>query len=83
MEPKSPSLPRTGFGSRLSRLRRSFRGTLVWYSFLLPPLLLILTFIGYPTLQTFRQSFFTRGMGNAETFAGLEHYGRLLTNQIF
>jgi ABC-type sugar transport system permease subunit len=87
MEPKSPSFrqdfARNDFGSRLSRLRRSFRGTLVWYSFLLPPLLLILTFIGYPTLQTFRQSFFTRGMGNAETFAGLEHYGLLLTNQIF
>jgi multiple sugar transport system permease protein len=78
MEPKS-SANRSGFGSRLTRLRR----TLLWYSFILPPLLLILTFIGYPTLQTFRQSFFTRGMGNAETFAGLEHYGRLLTNQIF
>lgn len=62
---------------------RKLRTTLVWYSFILPPLLLIAVFIGYPTLQTFRQSFFTRGMGNAETFAGFEHYGRLLTNQVF
>ena len=82
MEPKS-SPTRSDFGSSLYRLRRSFRGTLVWYSFLLPPLLLILTFIGYPTLQTFRQSFFTRELGTAESFAGLEHYGRLLTNQVF
>jgi multiple sugar transport system permease protein len=68
---------------RLRRLRDTFRGTLVWYSFILPPLLLIFVFIGYPTVQTFRQSFFTRGMGNAESFAGLEHYVRLLTNQVF
>ncbi len=82
MEPKSiPS--RSGFGSRHTGFGRAFRGTLVWYSFLLPPLLLILTFIAYPTLQTFRQSFFTRGMGNAETFAGFEHYGPLLTNSVF
>ncbi len=82
MEPKS-SPSRSDFGSRLYRLRRPFRGTLVWYSFLLPPLLLILVFIGYPTLQTFRQSFFTRELGTAESFAGFEHYGRLLTNQVF
>lgn len=82
MEPKSyPS--RFDFGSFFRRLRKSFRGTLVWYSFILPPLLLIFLFIGYPTLRTFRQSFFTRELGNAESFAGLEHYGRLLTNQVF
>ena len=49
MEPKSPP-SRSDFGSRpvsrFLRLRRLFRGTLVWYSFLLPPLLLILVFIG-------------------------------------
>lgn len=82
MEPK-PSPARSDFGSSLGRLRRSLRGTLVWYSFLLPPLGLILTFIGYPTLQTFRQSVFTRELGTAESFAGLEHYGRLLTSQVF
>ncbi len=62
---------------------RKLRSYLVWYSFILPPLLLIAIFIGYPTLQTFRQSFFTRGMGTTESFAGLEHYGRLLTNSVF
>lgn len=82
MEPKSSATSRD-FGSTLRRFAHRFRGTLVWYGFIAPPLLLILMFIGYPTLQTFRQSFFTRGLGKTESFAGFEHYGRLLTNQVF
>ncbi len=82
MEPRSHT-SRSDFGSFFRRLRKSFRGTLVWYSFVLPPLLLILVFIGYPTVQTFRQSFFTRKLNAVESFAGLEHFGRLLTNQVF
>jgi multiple sugar transport system permease protein len=64
------------------RIRRAFRGTLVWYLFIGPPFLLIALFVGYPTVLTFAQSFFRR-VGLREEFAGLEQYERLLTNGIF
>ena len=64
------------------RIRRAFRGTLVWYLFIGPPFLLILVFVGYPTVLTFAQSFYRR-VGTHDEFAGLEQYGRLLTNGVF
>ncbi|MHB1104599.1 MAG: carbohydrate ABC transporter permease [Devosia sp.] len=82
MEPK-PIGSKFDFGSTFLGLARAFRGTLVWYTFLLPPLLLIILFVVYPTLLTFRQSFFTRGVGDAEQFAGLRHYQRLITSEVF
>ena len=67
-------------------MRRAFssltRGVWVWYTFLLPPLLLILVFVGYPTLLAFRQSFYTR-TPEGQVFASTYHFERLLTNSIF
>ncbi len=67
----------------LSRLRRAFRGTLVWYSFVVPPLLLILIFIGYPTAITFEQSVFTEVPGGGQRFVGGYHFYRLFTSNVF
>ena len=81
MKPESYSNPQdSGF---VSRLRRAFRGTLVWYGFVLPPLFLILVFIGYPTAITFRQSFFTETPGGGEEFAGTYHFERLFESHVF
>ena len=81
MKPESYSNTQdSGF---VSRLRRAFRGTLVWYSFVLPPLFLILVFIGYPTAITFRQSFFTETPGGGEEFAGTYHFERLFESNVF
>ena len=64
------------------RLRRSVREALVWYGFLLPPLFLVLVFVGYPTLLAFRQSVFTQ-TPSGETFAGLYHFSRLFSSTVF
>jgi ABC-type sugar transport system permease subunit len=81
MKPESYSNTQdSGF---VSRLRRAFRGTLVWYGFVLPPLFLILVFIGYPTAITFRQSFFTETPGGGEEFAGTYHFERLFESNVF
>ncbi len=70
--------------SRFSReaIRRAFRGTLVWYLFTVPPLLLIVVFVFWPTVQTFRQSFY-RLNGQTEVFAGTTQYARLLSGSLF
>ena len=73
---------RSRLASMPERIRRAFRGTLVWYLFVGPPFLLIVVFVGYPTVLTFTQSFFRR-VGTREEFAGLEQYERLLTNSVF
>jgi ABC-type sugar transport system permease subunit len=66
----------------LENIGRAFRGTLVWYFFTVPPLLLIVLFVFWPTLQTFRQSFY-RLDGTSEVFAGTYQYGRLLSGALF
>ncbi len=68
--------------SRLRRLRRFFRGTLVWYVFITPPFLLILVFVAYPTFEAFRQSVY-RQVGTHQEFAGLYQYRRLATSGVF
>lgn len=78
--PESPSIADSG---RLSRLRRAFRGTLVWYGFVLPPLFLILVFIGYPTALAFQQSVFTEVPNGPPQFAGGYHFYRLFTSNVF
>src|SRR5690242_18545122 len=65
------------------RLRKAFRGTLVWYSFVLPPLFLILIFIGYPTALAFEQSVFTSVPNAPPQFAGGYHFYRLFTSNVF
>jgi multiple sugar transport system permease protein len=59
-----------------------FRGAVVWYPFVIPPFLLILLFVVYPTIETFRQSFF-RQVAQAQQFAGLEQYSRLAHSGVF
>src|SRR5436305_8189501 len=68
--------------SRFGRLRRFFRGTLVWYVFITPPFLLILVFVAYPTFEAFRQSVY-RQVGSHQEFAGLDQYQRLAGSGIF
>ena len=81
MKPESYAITQdSGF---ISRLRRAFRGTLVWYGFVLPPLFLILIFIGYPTAITFRQSLFSEIPGGGEEFAGTYHFERLFESHVF
>src|SRR3569623_988305 len=81
MKPESYAISQdSGF---VSRLRRAFRGTMVWYGFVLPPLFLILVFIGYPTAITFRQSVFTETPGGGEEFAGTYHFERLFESHVF
>jgi multiple sugar transport system permease protein len=72
--PDSPSV--------IEKLRRAFRGTLVWYVFIIPPLALVSVFVFYPTLQTFRQSVF-RAAGRGEAFVGLNQYARLTVSPVF
>lgn len=67
----------------VARLRRAFRGALVWYGFVLPPLFLILVFIGYPTAIAFQQSVFTEVPGGEQKFASTYHFERLLSDPVF
>lgn len=81
MTPESSSFsPDSGV---VARLRHAFRGTAVWYSFVLPPLFLILVFIGYPTAIAFQQSVFTEVPGGGQKFAGTYHFERLLSDSVF
>ena len=77
------SLPHASDSGVIARLRRAFRGALVWYGFVLPPLFLILIFIGYPTAIAFQQSVFTAVPGGGQKFAGTYHFERLLTDAVF
>ena len=81
MKPESAHPPSdSGF---LFRVRHAFRGTLVWYGFVLPPLFLILVFIGYPTAITFQQSVVSETPGGGAEFVGLYHFERLLQSNVF
>lgn len=62
----------------ISRVRKS----LVWYVFILPTYILFGLFVVYPTLETFRLSFY-REVDTQQVLVGFVHYARLLTNQIF
>lgn len=61
---------------------KTLRKSLVWYAFIAPTLILFLIFIAYPTLETFRLSFF-REVATKQEFVGLVHYSRLLGDGIF
>src|ERR1700712_5314296 len=76
----SSSSPDSGV---IARLQHTFRGSLVWYGFVLPPLFLILIFIGYPTALAFQQSVFTEVPNGPPKFAGTWHFQRLLTDSVF
>jgi ABC-type sugar transport system permease subunit len=63
-------------------MRNAFRGTLAWYGFVLPPLFLILVFIGYPTFLAFEQSVYTESP-EGPRFAGAFHFWRLFSSEVF
>jgi multiple sugar transport system permease protein len=63
-------------------LKKRLRKSLVWYAFLAPTFLLFGLFVAYPTLETFRLSFY-REVATEQEFVGAVHYIRLLTNQVF
>ena len=61
---------------------RRIRKGLVWYAFIAPTYLFFILFVVYPTLESFRLSFF-RQVAARQVFVGAAHYTRLLSNQIF
>jgi ABC-type sugar transport system permease subunit len=67
--------------SRLSLSQRVRRGW-YWYALLLAPFGLFLLFVVWPPLNAFRLSLF-RMDGPNEVFVGLDHYARLLGDQVF
>jgi multiple sugar transport system permease protein len=81
MESGSKSSP-VDPGSFRSRVARAFRGTLVWYSFLVVPLFLIMVFVAYPTAIAFRDSVFSETPQGPQ-FVGLYHFGRLFSSPVF
>ena len=61
---------------------KQIRKSLVWYLFIAPAFILFALFVLYPTLETFRLSFF-REVATRQELVGFAHYLRLLTNQVF
>jgi multiple sugar transport system permease protein len=61
---------------------RKFRKSLIWYLFVAPTFILFGLFVAYPTLETFRLSFFQE-VATRQEFVGALHYMRLLGNQVF
>jgi ABC-type sugar transport system permease subunit len=61
---------------------KQVRKSLVWYVFIAPTFILFGLFVVYPTLETFRLSFF-REVATQQELVGFAHYVRLLTNQVF
>src|SRR5260221_4353643 len=72
----SPSFP----GPR--RMAGAFRGTMICYFLVIPPFLLILLFVVYPTVEAFRDSFF-RESGQTSVFVGVQQYARLARSGVF
>jgi ABC-type sugar transport system permease subunit len=69
-------------GKREGFIKKDRRNQAFWYFFLLPTLLGIALFMGYPIVESFRLSFF-RSNGMTESFRGLSNYRFILTNPIF
>src|SRR5262245_14928640 len=61
---------------------KSFRKNLIWYAFIAPTMILFGIFVVYPTLETFRLSFF-REVATKQQFVGAANYTRLLGDAIF
>jgi ABC-type sugar transport system permease subunit len=63
-------------------MNKRLRKSLVWYAFILPTFVLFGLFVVYPTLQTFKLSFF-REVATRQEPAGMDNFIRLLTNNVF
>lgn len=63
-------------------MMRNLRKSLIWYVFVAPTFILFGLFVAYPTLETFRLSFFQE-VATRQEFVGALHYLRLLGNQVF
>jgi ABC-type sugar transport system permease subunit len=60
----------------LPRRRRRKPKGLIWYAFVGPAFALLVLFVGYPTFQTFRQSFYEQ-VGTQQKFAGTTQFSQL------
>lgn len=65
------------------RVRRRRRRELVWYGFVLPPFVLLVLFVLYPTFDSFHLSFFKATDDGGERFVGLQQYERLSDDSVF
>jgi ABC-type sugar transport system permease subunit len=63
-------------------MRKQLRKSLIWYAFITPAFLLFGLFVAYPTLETFRLSFY-REVATQQEFVGALHFLRLVSNQVF
>lgn len=63
-------------------MKRTLHRNLVWYVMIAPTFILFALFVAYPTLETFRLSFY-REVATRQEFVGLTHYVRLLGDAIF
>jgi len=76
--------PRVLREQQQARLRRRIQDNLTIILFLLPALVIFLTFVVYPIGQSVYYSFFNwKGFGPAVDFIGLDNYVRILSDQIF
>jgi raffinose/stachyose/melibiose transport system permease protein len=67
-----------------SRTRRRVRDNLTIILFLLPALVLFLTFVVYPIFQSaYYSTFDWKGLGKATNFIGLGNYENILRDQVF
>ncbi len=64
------------------RKQKNHRSSLIWFLFLLPAILGIILFIAYPTIESFRLSFF-KSNGTVEKFVGLKNYIYVFNNEVF
>lgn len=77
-----PNLRGSALDTQTALMGKTIRKSLVWYAFVAPTLILFAVFIAYPTLETFRLSFF-REVATKQEYVGLLHYSRLLGDAIF
>jgi multiple sugar transport system permease protein len=77
-----PTGPAPIVGQRRQKAARTLRRSLVWYAFVLPPFALLLLFIGFPTAESFRMSFFQEHP-DGSSFVGLRHYSSLARTEVF
>jgi multiple sugar transport system permease protein len=62
------------------RITPRIRRTTAAICFLLPALILLISFVGYPMVAAFRTSFFDSSGFGPESFAGLANYAAVFTN---
>ena len=84
MQTTAPISTSASIAQRQTRYRRRAKDSLAIILFLSPALVLFLTFVIYPILQSVYYSLFNwKGLGAAVDFVGLNNYANILGDQIF